>query len=224
MILFSLLFKAMFETVFGRSKVKVRVLLGCCSGRGKSWCLGAGGGNGCGKQWVGPSTICRYSQWNLLMNWMSGQWYKREGRMRLTSLSGVSVNWVVYVQEEKEMATHSSILVWRIPWMEEPGRLQSMGSQREWLTTLLFTLCTGMEIAVWSRISGGEIKDYVLDMLVLRVLLNMLISHLDTLAWRSAKWVAYICKFDINHLHANISPWGFPGGSVVKNQPAKQAM
>ena len=30
---------------------------------------------------------------------------------------------------EKEMATHSSILVWRIPWTEEPGRLQSMGSQ-----------------------------------------------------------------------------------------------
>ena len=31
---------------------------------------------------------------------------------------------------EKEMATHSSILVWRIPWTEEPGRLQSMGLQR----------------------------------------------------------------------------------------------
>ena len=31
---------------------------------------------------------------------------------------------------EKEMATHSSILSWRIPWMEEPGGLQSMGSQR----------------------------------------------------------------------------------------------
>ena len=31
---------------------------------------------------------------------------------------------------EKEMATHSSILVWKIPWTEEPGRLQSMGSQR----------------------------------------------------------------------------------------------
>ena len=31
---------------------------------------------------------------------------------------------------EKEMATHSSILAWRIPWTEEPGRLQSMGSQR----------------------------------------------------------------------------------------------
>ena len=30
---------------------------------------------------------------------------------------------------EKEMATHSSILAWRIPWTEEPGRLQSMVSQ-----------------------------------------------------------------------------------------------
>ena len=31
---------------------------------------------------------------------------------------------------EKEMATHSSILAWKIPWMEEPGSLQSMGLQR----------------------------------------------------------------------------------------------
>ena len=31
---------------------------------------------------------------------------------------------------KKEMATHSSILAWRIPWTEEPGGLQSMGSQR----------------------------------------------------------------------------------------------
>ena len=31
---------------------------------------------------------------------------------------------------EKAMATHSSTLAWRIPWREEPGRLQSMGSQR----------------------------------------------------------------------------------------------
>ena len=30
---------------------------------------------------------------------------------------------------EKEMATHSSVLAWRIPWTEEPGGLQSMGSQ-----------------------------------------------------------------------------------------------
>ena len=31
---------------------------------------------------------------------------------------------------EKEMATHSSTLAWKIPWMGEPGRLQSMGLQR----------------------------------------------------------------------------------------------
>ena len=31
---------------------------------------------------------------------------------------------------EREIATHSSILAWKIPWMEKPGRLQSMGSQR----------------------------------------------------------------------------------------------
>ena len=31
---------------------------------------------------------------------------------------------------EKRVATHSSILAWRIPWTEEPGELQSMGSQR----------------------------------------------------------------------------------------------
>ena len=42
--------------------------------------------------------------------------------------------WVQFLGQEvpleKEMATHSSILAWRIPWTEEPGRLQSMGSQR----------------------------------------------------------------------------------------------
>ena len=47
---------------------------------------------------------------------------------------------------EEGMATHSSILTWRIPWTEEPGRLQSMGLQRVkhgWVTythTLIHTL------------------------------------------------------------------------------------
>ena len=47
------------------------------------------------------------------------------------------VMWETWVQSlrwedplEKEMATHSITLAWKIPWMEEPGRLQSMGSQR----------------------------------------------------------------------------------------------
>ena len=38
---------------------------------------------------------------------------------------------------EEEIATHSSILVWRIPWTEEPGRLQSLGSQRVGHNTVL---------------------------------------------------------------------------------------
>ena len=45
---------------------------------------------------------------------------------------------------KEEMATHSSILAWRIPWTEEPGGLQSMGSQRvrqDWVTNIFtFTL------------------------------------------------------------------------------------
>ena len=43
---------------------------------------------------------------------------------------------------EKEMATHSSTLAWRIPWKEQPGRLQSMGLQRvghDWATSLHFS-------------------------------------------------------------------------------------
>ena len=45
--------------------------------------------------------------------------------------------WETWVQSlgqedllEKEMATHSSTIAWKIPWTEEPGRLQSMGSPR----------------------------------------------------------------------------------------------
>ena len=53
---------------------------------------------------------------------------------RLKSLSAVQETWVRSLSQEdpleKEMATHSSILAWRIPWREEPGRLQSMGTQR----------------------------------------------------------------------------------------------
>ena len=49
-------------------------------------------------------------------------------------LSAVLETWVRSLGQEdpleKEMATHSSILAWKIPRTEEPGRLQSMGSQR----------------------------------------------------------------------------------------------
>ena len=43
---------------------------------------------------------------------------------------------------KKEMATHSNIVAWEIPWKEEPGRLQSMGLQKSWDTT-----CTLWQVA-----------------------------------------------------------------------------
>ena len=53
---------------------------------------------------------------------------------RLKHLPAMWETWVQSLGQEdpleKEMATHSSIIAWRIPWMEEPGGLQSMGLQR----------------------------------------------------------------------------------------------
>ena len=53
---------------------------------------------------------------------------------RLKRLPAMQETWVQSLGQEdpleKEMATHSSILAWRIPWTEEPGGLQSTGSQR----------------------------------------------------------------------------------------------
>ena len=50
------------------------------------------------------------------------------------NLPAVQETWVQSLGQEdpleKEMAIHSSTLAWKIPWTEDPGRLQSMGSQR----------------------------------------------------------------------------------------------
>ena len=67
---------------------------------------------------------------------------------RLKHLPAMQETWVRSLDREdpleKEMATHSRILAWRIPWTEEPGGLQSTGSQRvrnDWATSLsLFPL------------------------------------------------------------------------------------
>jgi len=53
---------------------------------------------------------------------------------------------------EKEMATHFSILAWKIPWMVEPGRLQSMGSQR-----VRYDLATSLTLSLTYRgFPGGS--------------------------------------------------------------------
>ena len=55
---------------------------------------------------------------------------------RLKCLPAMQEMWVRFLgwedPLEKEMVTHSSILAYEIPWTEEPGRLQSMGSQKSW--------------------------------------------------------------------------------------------
>jgi len=78
---------------------------------------------------------------NLSAEWASlvAQRVKRLPAMRETGVR--TLGWEDSL--EKEMATHSSIVAWRIPWMEEPDGLQSMGSQilgHNSATSLHFTL------------------------------------------------------------------------------------
>ena len=60
------------------------------------------------------------------LNTLVAQTVKRLPTMRETQVQSLGQEDLL----EKEMATHSSILAWKIPWTEKPGKLQSMGSQR----------------------------------------------------------------------------------------------
>ena len=69
---------------------------------------------------------------------------------------------------EKEMATHSSTLAWKIPWTKEPGRLESMGSQRvghDWATSLFQSQCSKMRCQLqekyYSKYKHMEAKQHV---------------------------------------------------------------
>ena len=73
-------------------------------------------------------------------------------RIRNLSVSNTS--------KEKAMATHSSTLAWKIPWTEEPGRLQSMGSLRVGLSDFTFTFhfhALEKEMATHSRVLAWRI-------------------------------------------------------------------
>ena len=73
---------------------------------------------------------------------------------------------------EKEMATHSSTLAWKIPWMEEPGRLQSMESQRDGATSLHFK---EHWVTEWGALSQA-----------------LSIEELDTWVTFSSKWLIFL--------------------------------
>ena len=71
---------------------------------------------------------------HLSRNWCGWGWFWGDVIAQLVkNLLAMQETWVRVLGREdpleKEMATHSSILAWRIPWTEEPGGLQSVGSQ-----------------------------------------------------------------------------------------------
>ena len=75
---------------------------------------------------------------------------------------------------EKEMAIHSSTLAWKIPWTEEPDRLQSMGSQRvghDWATSLSFFLSFAIGLPAFSF----DLKKFFLYTLDMSPLSDLLI-------------------------------------------------
>ena len=87
--------------------------------------------------------------------------------------------WVQFLGQEdlleKEMATQSSILAWKIPCTEEPGRLQSMGSQRvryDWATSLHFSVTL-------NNLSNINLNDKFI-MTALYVLLQFLLAYIET--------------------------------------------
>ena len=100
------------------------------------------------------------SQHQGLFKWVSfwaslvAQMVKRLPTMQETRVR--SLGWEDLL--EKEMATHSSTLAWKIPWMEETGKLQSIGLQRvrhDWVTSLSFFLCFFLSLFL-SFTSGGQ--------------------------------------------------------------------
>ena len=77
---------------------------------------------------------------------------------------------------EKEIATHSSILAWEIPWTEEAGRLQSMGSQKSWTGASLVAQRLKCLPAMWeTRVRSLGWED---------PLEKEMATHSSILAWR----------------------------------------
>ena len=76
--------------------------------------------------------------WTDVYNWVTMS-YSRDWHNVVYQLYFNKKTWKVNHWSEKAMAPHSSTLAWKIPWTEEPGRLQSMGSlgvRHNWVTSL----------------------------------------------------------------------------------------
>ena len=106
------------------------------------------------------------------------------------NLPGMQETWVQSlgweVPLEKEMATHSSILPWRILWTEKPSRLQSMGSQRigfNWGTNTL-TFMASPEAQMVKKLPAGQTQALVRSLGWEDPLEKGMATHSSILAWR----------------------------------------
>ena len=129
------------------------------------------------------------------------------------------------------MAPHSSTLAWKIPWMEEPGRLQSVGSLRvghDWETSLsLFTFMhwrrkwqpTPVFLPGESQ-GQGAWRAAIYGVTQSRTQLKGLSSSSSSLIRPSAAYSRWNSNQNTNMRHIKCPMMGFPGGSLVKNLPA----
>ena len=116
---------------------------------------------------------------------------------------------------EKEMATHSSTLAWRIQWREEPGRLQSMGSQRAEKGTLPLLPCRS---AVPDS-PEGPVPARLVDKLP-QAELELQVTQIVSFIYTYLLLISSLGNMEI-FLMSEETELDFPGGTVVKNLLAK---
>ena len=140
----------------------------------------------------------------IIITWASlvAQTVKRLPTMRETRVW--SLGWEDLL--EKAMATHSSTLAWKIPWSKEPGRLQSMGSQRighNWATSLLHFIIIAKPLLSTYQISVSSLvfplclvlsflSLIISDILDIPTMLTQFLFGLVLLIWKlfnSSAWV-----------------------------------
>ena len=88
------------------------------------------------------------------------------------------------------MATHSSTLAWKIPWTEEPGRLQSMGSQgvgHDWVTSLSLSLSLSLWVGRLGWPGSGDLhqtSEFLFWQDIEGSMEKAMVTHSSTLAWK----------------------------------------
>ena len=106
---------------------------------------------------------------------------------------------------EKKMATHSSILVWKIPWTEEPGGLQSMGSQRVRHTWVCIHTQSIYIDSLYENISP-VLSHFLIQMRKLKT--SKILKHLALSLWilPSKSLLCYVLSL-FSHVQLCVTPW-----------------